>query len=141
LFVPWSLFSSFKNALSENQVVLPGQPLQCLRKRVTGPIKFFGDPFGRNAMLHGWTAWRVGFEVDNGKPPLGSQRRFQLSEIFRPVAYVVISVDDQNNIDGFTTVVRNDLRRRGGNPTLIAGYGAYGVSMRPTFTPSCVSLL
>jgi hypothetical protein len=29
-----------------------------------------------------------------------------------------------------TTVVRNDLRRRGSNPTLIAGYGAYGLSMR-----------
>jgi oligopeptidase B len=40
-----------------------------------------------------------------------------------------------------TTVVRKDLRRRGGNPTLIVGYGAYGLSMRPTFTPSYFSLL
>ncbi len=36
---------------------------------------------------------------------------------------------------------RTDLRRRGGNPTLIVGYGAYGLSMQPTFTPSAFSLL
>src|SRR4029077_11185052 len=40
-----------------------------------------------------------------------------------------------------TIVYRKDLRRPGGNPTLIAGYGAYGLSMHPTFTPSIVSLL
>jgi oligopeptidase B len=40
-----------------------------------------------------------------------------------------------------TTLYRTDLRRRGGNPALIVGYGAYGLSMRPTFTPSAFSLL
>jgi oligopeptidase B len=40
-----------------------------------------------------------------------------------------------------TAVYRKDLRRRGGNPALILGYGAYGLSMRPTFTPSAFSLL
>ena len=40
-----------------------------------------------------------------------------------------------------TIVYRKDLRRPGGNPTLIVGYGAYGLSMHPIFTPSVVSLL
>jgi oligopeptidase B len=33
------------------------------------------------------------------------------------------------------------LHRLGGNPTLIAGYGAYGLSSHPTFTPSFFSLI
>jgi oligopeptidase B len=40
-----------------------------------------------------------------------------------------------------TIVYRKDLRRLGGNPALIVGYGAYGLTMRPTFTPSVFSLL
>lgn len=40
-----------------------------------------------------------------------------------------------------TIVYRKDLRQAGGNPTLIAGYGAYGYSFRPTFEADIVSLL
>jgi oligopeptidase B len=40
-----------------------------------------------------------------------------------------------------TVVYRKDLRRPGGNPALIVGYGAYGLSLRPTFAPSAFSLL
>jgi oligopeptidase B len=40
-----------------------------------------------------------------------------------------------------TIVYRKDLRRPGGNPALLVGYGAYGLSMRPTFTSSAFSLL
>ena len=40
-----------------------------------------------------------------------------------------------------TVVYRKDLRRPGGNLTLIVGYGAYGLSMHPIFTLSVVSLL
>jgi oligopeptidase B len=40
-----------------------------------------------------------------------------------------------------TIVYRKDLRRRGGNPALVVGYGAYGLSLRPTFTSSAFSLL
>ena len=39
-----------------------------------------------------------------------------------------------------TIMYRKDLRRGGGNPAFIVGYGAYGLSMRPTFTPSAYSL-
>jgi oligopeptidase B len=38
-------------------------------------------------------------------------------------------------------VYRKDLRRPGGNPALIVGYGAYGLSLRPTFAPFVFSLL
>ena len=40
-----------------------------------------------------------------------------------------------------TIVYRKDVRRPTGNPTLIVGYGAYGLSTHPNFTPSVVSLL
>jgi oligopeptidase B len=40
-----------------------------------------------------------------------------------------------------TIVYRKDLRVSAGNPTLVAGYGAYGYSFRPTFEADTVSLL
>jgi oligopeptidase B len=40
-----------------------------------------------------------------------------------------------------TIVYRKDKRRPGGNPTLIVGYGAYGLSMRATFVRSAFSLI
>src|SRR5215469_15570918 len=40
-----------------------------------------------------------------------------------------------------TIVYRKDMRRSEGNPTLIAGYGAYGLSLSATFTRSVFSLI
>jgi oligopeptidase B len=40
-----------------------------------------------------------------------------------------------------TVVYRKDLRSLGGNPALIVGYGAYGLSTHPTFALSVFSLL
>jgi len=40
-----------------------------------------------------------------------------------------------------TIVYRRDMRRPGGNPTLIVGYGAYGLSLRATFARSAFSLI
>jgi oligopeptidase B len=40
-----------------------------------------------------------------------------------------------------TIVYRKDMRHPGGNPTLIVGYGAYGLSLRATFTRSAFSLI
>jgi oligopeptidase B len=40
-----------------------------------------------------------------------------------------------------TIVYRKDMRHPGGNPTLIVGYGAYGLSLRATFTQSAFSLI
>jgi len=40
-----------------------------------------------------------------------------------------------------TIVYRKDMRLAGGNPTLIVGYGAYGLSSRATFTRSTFSLI
>jgi oligopeptidase B len=38
-------------------------------------------------------------------------------------------------------VYRRDLRRPGENPLLLAGYGAYGISIDPTFSSPAISLL
>jgi len=40
-----------------------------------------------------------------------------------------------------TIVYRKDLRRPAGNPTLVAGYGAYGLSFRPSFDAQPISLV
>jgi oligopeptidase B len=40
-----------------------------------------------------------------------------------------------------TIVYRKGMRHSGGNPTLILGYGAYGLSLRATFTQSAFSLI
>jgi oligopeptidase B len=40
-----------------------------------------------------------------------------------------------------TIVYRKGMRHSGGNPTLIVGYGAYGLSSRATFTRSAFSLI
>jgi len=40
-----------------------------------------------------------------------------------------------------TIIYRKGMRRPEGNPTLIAGYGAYGLSQRATFTRSAFSLI
>ena len=40
-----------------------------------------------------------------------------------------------------TIAYRKEMRRRGGNPILIVGYGAYGLSLRATFTRSAFSLI
>jgi len=40
-----------------------------------------------------------------------------------------------------TIVYRKDMRRSGGNPTLIFGYGAYGLSLHATFTRTAFSLI
>jgi oligopeptidase B len=40
-----------------------------------------------------------------------------------------------------TIVYRKKVRRLGGNPTLIVGYGAYGSSLHATFRPSVFSLI
>ena len=40
-----------------------------------------------------------------------------------------------------TIIYREQMRRPGGNPTLIVGYGAYGLSLRATFTRSVFSLI
>jgi oligopeptidase B len=40
-----------------------------------------------------------------------------------------------------TIIYRKGMRHSGGNPTLILGYGAYGLSLRATFTQSAFSLI
>jgi oligopeptidase B len=40
-----------------------------------------------------------------------------------------------------TLTYKKSLRRPGGNPTLLVGYGAYGYSQRPTFTENVFSLI
>jgi oligopeptidase B len=66
------------------------------------------------------------------------------SRWFDPGRYVLESLE-ATAADGarvpVTIVYRKDLRRPAGNPTLVVGYGAYGFSYTPTFTPEAFTVI
>jgi oligopeptidase B len=62
---------------------------------------------------------------------------------YDPSAYVTgrLEVDSGGVLVPVTYVHRRGLERNGSNPCLLQGYGAYGLSLEPTFSPALVSLL
>jgi len=82
------------------------------------------------------------FDVTNGALTLRKQE--PASRWFDRHRYVLDQLS-ATAADGervpITIVYRKDMRRSGGNPTLIVGYGAYGLSSRATFTRSAFSLI
>jgi oligopeptidase B len=82
------------------------------------------------------------FDVTTGALTLRKQD--QASRWFDRDRYVLdqlsASAPDGERVP-ITIVYRNDMHQTGGNPTLIVGYGAYGLSLRPTFTRSVFSLI
>ena len=82
------------------------------------------------------------FDVSNGSFSLRKQDRaiswFNRDQYMVDRRYAMASDGETVPI---TIVYRKDLRHTAGNPILIMGYGAYGLSMQSTFTPSVFSLL
>jgi len=82
------------------------------------------------------------FDVTTGALTLRKQD--QASQWFDPNRYVLdqlsATAPDGERVP-ITIVYRKDMRGRGGNPTLIVGYGAYGLSLRPAFMRSVFSLI
>ena len=82
------------------------------------------------------------FDVTTGALTL--RKRDQASRWFDPDRYVLdqlsATAPDGERVPA-TIVYRKEMRRLGGNPTLIVGYGAYGLSLRPTFARSVFSLI
>jgi oligopeptidase B len=82
------------------------------------------------------------FDVTTGALTLRKQD--QASRWFDPNRYVLdqlsATAPDGERVP-ITMVYRKDMRGPGGNPTLIVGYGAYGLSLRPMFTRSVFSLI
>jgi len=82
------------------------------------------------------------FDVTTGALTLRKQD--QASRWFDPKRYVLdqlsATAPDGERVP-ITMVYRKDMRGPGGNPTLIVGYGAYGLSLRPMFTRSVFSLI
>jgi len=82
------------------------------------------------------------FDVTTGALTLRKQD--QASRWFDPNRYVLdqlsATAPDGERVP-ITIVYRKDMRGPGGNPTLIVGYGAYGLSLRPIFTRSVFSLI
>ena len=82
------------------------------------------------------------FDVTTGALTL--RKRDQASRWFDPNRYVLdqlsATAPDGERVP-MTIVYRKDMRGSGGNPTLIVGYGAYGLSLHATFTRSAFSLV
>ena len=82
------------------------------------------------------------FDVTTGALTLRKQD--QASRWFDPNRYVLDQLSapapDGERVP-ITIVYRKDMRRAEGNPTLIVGYGAYGLSSHATFTRSAFSLI
>ena len=82
------------------------------------------------------------FDVTTGALTLRKQD--QASRWFDPNRYVLDQLSapapDGERVP-ITIVYRKDMRRAEGNPTLIVGYGAYGLSLHATFTRSVFSLI
>jgi oligopeptidase B len=82
------------------------------------------------------------FDVTTGALTLRKQD--QASRWFDPNRYVLdqlsATAPDGERVP-ITIVYRKDMRRPEGNPILIVGYGAYGLSLRATFTRSVFSLI
>ncbi|HEV2714599.1 MAG TPA: S9 family peptidase [Terriglobales bacterium] len=82
------------------------------------------------------------FDVTTGALTLRKQD--QASRWFDPNFYVLdqlsATAPDGERVP-ITIVYRKDMRRPEGNPILIVGYGAYGLSLRATFTRSVFSLI
>jgi len=82
------------------------------------------------------------FDVSSGMLTLRKQD--PAARWFRPDDYqldrISATAPDGEQVP-VTLVYRKDLRRPGGNPTVLLGYGAYGFSSRPVFTASVFSLI
>jgi oligopeptidase B len=84
------------------------------------------------------------YDFDVTTAALTLRKQDQAARWFDPERYVLDQLS-ATAPDGarvpITIVYRKDMRRRGANPTLIVGYGAYGLSLRTTFTRSAFSLI
>ncbi|WP_170149817.1 S9 family peptidase [Rhodoplanes roseus] len=71
-------------------------------------------------------------------------RREEPAPWFRPDDYVLErreAVAPDGERVPITLTYRKGMRKQGGNPTLVVGYGAYGFSQRPVFSESAFSLM
>jgi oligopeptidase B len=84
------------------------------------------------------------YDFDVTTAALTLRKRDQASRWLDPNRYVLdqlsATAPDGERVP-ITIVYRKNMRGLGGNPTLIVGYGAYGLSLRPTFTRSVFSLI
>lgn len=84
------------------------------------------------------------YDFDMATGALTLRKDDQAVRWFRPERYasqrINATAPDGESVP-VTLVYRKDLRRAGGNPTLLYGYGAYGISSRPVFSSFRFSLI
>jgi oligopeptidase B len=84
------------------------------------------------------------YDFDMATAVLTLRKQDPATKWFKPEPYglerIYATAPDGGRVP-VTVAYRKDLRRPGGNPTLIAGYGAYGISSHPIFNDSAFSLI
>jgi oligopeptidase B len=84
------------------------------------------------------------YDFDMATGALTLRKESPATRWFRPQDYVlerIFAVAPDHERIPVTLVYRKSLRKSGGNPTLVSGYGAYGSSSRPEFQASWFSLI
>jgi oligopeptidase B len=84
------------------------------------------------------------YDFDMASGALTLRKQDPATKWFKPEPYglarIFAAAPDGERVP-VTIVYRKDMRRPGGNPTLVVGYGSYGISFRPTFSGSTFSLI
>jgi oligopeptidase B len=84
------------------------------------------------------------YDFDMASGALTLRKQDPATKWFKPEPYALARIfataPDGEHVP-VTLVYRKDMRRPGGNPALVVGYGSYGISFRPTFTGSTFSLI
>jgi oligopeptidase B len=84
------------------------------------------------------------YDFDMASGTLTLRKQDPASRWFNPEPYALERIEavapDGARVP-ITLVYRKALRRSGGNPALVVGYGAYGFSFRPAFTSSVFGLI
>lgn len=84
---------------AEDQEMLTREEVVLRVRHVAGVRHLLLDLFGRKTEVRRRSFGRVLSEIDDGNPSAGRESRSERAEVVRPMADVVIGVDDEDQID------------------------------------------
>ena len=119
------------------------QPIQLPYRGAIGEFSVDPERPGALMKLTSWTEPQLWYHYD---PASGKTTDTQLRPR-SPVDFSAITSDEveARSADGtmvpLSIVYRRDLERDGSNPTLLVGYGAYGITLDPGFDPMLLAWL
>lgn len=98
---------------------------------------------GAMIKLESWTESPRIFRVDADTLQVADSGLLKISPVsFADIASTRVMVKSHDGVlVPLSLVYRKDIRRDGSNPTILSGYGAYGITMEPRFVPNRLAWL